>query len=57
MSSTIKEPNRSLADKELQHNANGRANDEQLIKILDNALLKEERRKEAQRPLFLTRYE
>jgi hypothetical protein len=57
MSSTTKERNGFFRDKELQPNANGRANDEQLIKILDNALLKERRRKETLKPLFLTRYE
>ena len=61
MSSSVKSSNRSLADKELRPHASEKAIDEQLTEILDNASLKdmllEKRRKEAKKPLFLTRYE
>ncbi len=57
MSSSAKDLNRSLAGRELRTRANGTTNDEQIFKILDNLLLKEERREEAKKPLFLTRYE
>jgi hypothetical protein len=63
MSSTVKDSNSSLMDKELRPHAKEKTIDEndQLTRILDNILLKdvpiEERRKEAKKPLFLTRYE
>jgi len=61
MSSSVKSSNRSLEGKELRAHASEKAIGEQLTEILDSASLKdmllEERRKEAKKPLFLTRYE
>lgn len=61
MSSTVRQSRRSLMDKELRPNRQEETTDEGLAEILENVSLKdmplEERRKEANKPLFLTRYE
>ena len=61
MGSRVRKSRRSLIDEELRSSAARRTTEERLDEILENISLKnvplEERRKEAQKPLFLTRYE
>lgn len=60
MSSTGRKSRRSLMDKELRESLQ-KTTDDMLTKMAENVSLKdiplEERRKEANKPLFLTRYE
>jgi hypothetical protein len=61
MSSRVRKSRRSLLDKELRPSLQKEITEERLDEILENVSLKdvplEERRKEAQKPLYLTRYE
>jgi hypothetical protein len=61
MSSRVRKSRRSLLDKELRPSLQKENTEERLAEILENVSLKdvplEERRKEAQKPLYLTRYE
>lgn len=61
MGSRVRKSRRSLLDKELRSSSQKETIEERLDEILENVSLKdvplEERRKEAQKPLFLTRYE
>jgi len=61
MGSRVRKSRRSLLDKELRPSLQKETTEERLDEILENVSLKdvplEERRKEAQKPLFLTRYE
>jgi hypothetical protein len=61
ISSRIKKYRRSLLDEELRANLQKESAEERLSEMLENVSLKdvplEERRKEAQKPLYLTRYE
>jgi hypothetical protein len=61
MGSRVRKSRRSLLDKELRSSLQKETIEERLDEILENVSLKdvplEERRKEAQKPLFLTRYE
>jgi hypothetical protein len=61
MGSRVRKSRRSLLDKELRSTLQKETIEERLDEILENVSLKdvplEERRKEAQKPLFLTRYE
>jgi hypothetical protein len=61
MGSRVRKSRRSLLDKELRSTLQKETAEEYLDKILEYVSLKdvplEERRKEAQKPLFLTRYE
>jgi hypothetical protein len=61
MGSRIKKSRRSLIDEELRSNLQKEASEERSGEMLENVSLKdvplEERRKEAQKPLYLTRYE
>ena len=61
MGSRVRKSRRSLIDKELRPSLQKETIEERLDEILENVSLKdvplEERRKEAQKPLFLTRYE
>jgi hypothetical protein len=61
MGSRVRKSRRSLLDKELRPSLQKETIEERLDEILENVSLKdvplEERRKEAQKPLFLTRYE
>ena len=61
MGSRVRKSRRSLLDKELRSSSQKETTEERLDEILENISLKdvplEERRKEAQKPLFLTRYE
>jgi hypothetical protein len=61
MGSRVRKSKRSLLDKELRSSSAKGTTAERLDEILENISLKnvplEERRKEAQKPLFLTRYE
>ena len=61
MSSAVRKSRRSLMDKELREGLQEKTTDEQLTEMAGNVSLKdiplEERRKEANKPLFLTRYE
>jgi hypothetical protein len=61
MGSRIRKSKRSLLDKELRSSSAKGTTEERLDEMLENISLKnvplEERRKEAQKPLFLTRYE
>jgi hypothetical protein len=61
MSSTVRKSRRSLMDEELRAGLQEKTTDERLTEIAENVSLKdiplEERRKEANKPLFLTRYE
>ena len=59
--SRIKKSRRSLIDEEFRLSSQKESSEERLDEVLENASLKdvplEERRKEAQKPLYLTRYE
>jgi hypothetical protein len=61
MGSRVRNSRRSLLDKELRSTLQKETIEERLDEILEYVSLKdvplEERRKEAQKPLFLTRYE
>jgi hypothetical protein len=61
MGSRVRKSRRSLLDKELRSSLQKETVEERLDEMLENVSLKdvplEERRKEAQKPLFLTRYE
>lgn len=61
MGSRVRKSRRSLLDKELRSSLQKETVEERLDEILEYVSLKdvplEERRKEAQKPLFLTRYE
>jgi hypothetical protein len=61
MGSRVRKSRRSLLDKELRSSLQKETVEERLDEILENVSLKdvplEERRKEARKPLFLTRYE
>ena len=61
MGSRVRKSRRSLLDKELRSSLQKETIEERLDEILENVSLKdvplEERRKEAKKPLFLTRYE
>jgi hypothetical protein len=61
MSSAVRKSRRSLMDEELRAGLQEKTTDERLTEIAENVSLKdiplEERRKEANKPLFLTRYE
>jgi hypothetical protein len=61
MGSRIKKSKRSLIDEDLRSSSQKKTSDEHFEEMLDNVSLKdvplEERRKEAQKPLYLTRYE
>jgi hypothetical protein len=60
MGSRVRKSKRSLLDKELR-SISAKGTTERLEEMLENVSLKnvplEERRREAQKPLFLTRYE
>jgi hypothetical protein len=60
MGSRVRKSRRSLLDKELRPSLQ-KTTEERLDEIMENVSLKdvplEERRKEAQKPLYLTRYE
>jgi hypothetical protein len=61
MGSRVKKSRKSLLDAELRYRLQKEATEERLDEMLENVSLKnvplEERRREAQKPLFLTRYE
>ena len=61
MGSRIKKSRRSLIDEKLRSSLQRESSGERLEKMLEYVSLKdmplEERRKEAQKPLYLTRYE
>jgi hypothetical protein len=61
MGSRVRKSRRYLLDKELRSSSQKETMEEHLDEILENVSLKnvplEERRREAQKPLFLTRYE
>jgi hypothetical protein len=61
MGSRVRKSRRSLLDKELRPSLQKETTEERLAEMMENVSLKdvplEERRKEAQKPLFLTRYE
>ena len=61
MGSRVRKSRRSLLDKELRPSLQKETTEERLAEMIENVSLKdvplEERRKEAQKPLFLTRYE
>ena len=61
MSSRVRKSRRPLTNEELRSSFQKEAIEEHLDEILENVSLKnvplEERRREAQKPLFLTRYE
>ena len=61
MGSRIRKSKRSLLDEELRSSLQKKTTEERLDEILENVSLKnvplEERRREAEKPLFLTRYE
>ena len=61
VSSAVRKSRRSLMDKELREGLQEKTTDERLTEIAENVSLKdmplEERRKEANKPLFLARYE
>jgi hypothetical protein len=61
MGSRVRKSRRPLTDEELRSSLQKEAIEEHLDEILENVSLKnvplEERRREAQKPLFLTRYE
>jgi hypothetical protein len=61
MGSRVRKSKRSLLDEELRSSLQKENIQERLDEMLENISLKnvplEERRKEAQKPLFLTRYE
>ena len=61
MGSRVRKSRRSLLDKELRPSLQKETTEERLAEMIENVSLKdvplEERRKEAQKPLYLTRYE
>jgi len=61
VSSAVRKSRRSLMDKELREGLQEKTTDVRLTQIAENVSLKdmplEERRKEANKPLFLARYE
>ena len=61
MNPRVRKSRRSLMDEELRPSSQEKSGDERLAEILENVSLKdislEERRREANKPLFLTRYE
>ena len=61
MGSRVRKSRRSLLDKKLRPTLQKETTEERLAEMIENVSLKdvplEERRKEAQKPLFLTRYE
>jgi len=61
MGSRIRKSKRPLLDEELRSSLQKKTTEERLDEILENISLKnvplEERRREAEKPLFLTRYE
>ena len=61
MGSRVRKSRRSLLDKELRPSLQKETTEERFDEILENVSLKnvplEERLKEAQKPLYLTRYE
>ncbi len=61
MGSRVRKSRRSLLDKELRPSFQKETVEERLDEMLENISLKDvplqERRKEAQKPLYLTRYE
>jgi hypothetical protein len=61
MTPHVRKSRRSLLDKELRPDQPEKTVDEHLQEMLENVSLKdvplEERRKEAKKPLYLTRYE
>jgi hypothetical protein len=61
MGSRVRKSRRSLLDKELRPSLQKETSEERLGEMIENVSLKdvplEERRKEAQKPLYLTRYE
>jgi hypothetical protein len=61
MGSRVRKSRRSLLDKELRPSLQKETTEERLDEMMENVSLKdvplEERRKEAQKPLYLTRYE
>jgi hypothetical protein len=61
MGSHVRKSKRSLLDKKLRPSSAEGTTEERLDEMIENVSLKdvplEERRKEAQKPLFLTRYE
>ena len=61
MSSRVRKTRKSLRGEKVPSSLEMRVNEERLGEILENASLKdvplEERRKEAQKPLYLVRYE
>ena len=61
MGSCVRKSKRSLLDKKLRPSSAKETTEERLDEMIKNVSLKdvplEERRKEAQKPLFLTRYE
>ncbi len=61
MSSRVRKSRRSLLDETLRSSLEDKESEERLSEMLETASLKdvplEERRKEAQKPLYLTRYE
>lgn len=61
MGSRARKSRRTLVDAELRSSVADKSGEEQLAEMLDNTQLTkiplEERRKQAEKPLFLTRYE
>ena len=61
MGSRVRKSRRSLIDEELRSSLEKKSGEERLSEVLETVSLKdvplEERRREAQKPLYLTRYE
>ena len=61
MSSTVRKSRRSLMDEELRTGLREKTTDKRLVEIAESISLKDmplnERRKEANKPLYLRRYE
>ena len=61
MGSRVRKSRRSLIDEELRSSLEKKTGEERLSEVLETVSLKdvplEERRREAQKPLYLTRYE
>jgi hypothetical protein len=61
MGSRVRKSRRSLIDEELRSSLEEKSSEERLSEMLENVSLKnvplEERRREANKPLYLTRYE
>jgi hypothetical protein len=61
MASRVKRSRRSLIDEELRPSLEKKSSEERLSEVLETVSLKdvslEERRREANKPLYLTRYE